>query len=267
MARQGVEPLTPEEAQEILSADPPGVLIGGMSLAFWAQQFGIEPPSALDAGITLDIDLLASRQEAKPFAERLQEALGDATVQLLLPTIEEHTPESAKVVISHFHERASPIEIDLIGSMHGFRTEDLKAVRRRAFDVDHQGARFKVMHPFDCLTSRIHNIDGLPGKRGRASVAQAKLAISVMGAFLARECARGKDVQRKTGLPLAEKLGRLAASAPAVRVWLKNRRIDPLECVPVDAFESANFREKRWPQVVAHVAGKRKAAERKAAIG
>jgi hypothetical protein len=94
----------------------------------------------------------------------------------------------------------------------------------------------------------------LPEKRNDAGVAQARLALGVARAFIAREVAtRGEPL----GLKLLERMAEVAIDIAAVRVFLLYG-IDPLEAVPLEHFRTTTALHKvRWPQILAEVTRKR----------
>ena len=115
----------------------------------------------------------------------------------------------------------------------------------------------------DVLDSRVQNLHLLPEKRNDAGIAQARLALGVARAFIAREVAtRGERV----GLKLLERIAEMAIDIAAVRVFLLYG-IDPLEAVPLEQFRTTTaLHTVRWPQIVAEVT-RRRASMRKLAAG
>ncbi len=260
MARPRVAVLSADDAGELLKAKPAGILVGGMALAFWARYFGVEPPSALSAGVTSDIDLLGSASDAERFAKRLAKG-GSGQVELFRATLADATPNSAKVVVRGFRGRPEPVEIDYLAALHGFDHAAEQRLRNRALPIEFDRSKIEVMHPLDCVRSRVHNLDSLPGKRGRAAVAQCRLATSVARAYLVGLCESDGNAHKREGYRAVEQIIALAASAAGVRVHAQHR-IDLLKAVPAELF-GAQFRAKRWPRAVAHVDAKRRAWARR----
>ena len=129
-----------------------------------------------------------------------------------------------------------------------------KDLVRRAIEMDIPDiGRLRVIHPVDVLDSRIQNLHLLPEKRNEAGIAQARLALGVARAFIAREVAtRGERV----GLKLLERIAEMATDIAAVRVYLLYG-IDPLEAVPLEHFRTTTALHKvRWPQILAEVTRK-----------
>jgi hypothetical protein len=105
------------------------------------------------------------------------------------------------------------------------------------------------------LDSRIQNLHLLPGKRTRAGIAQARLAVNVARAFIRSEIeARGE----RAALKLLERVAEIAADLAAVTVFLRYD-IDPLHAVPIEDFRTTSALHKlRWPQIVDEVTKKRR---------
>jgi hypothetical protein len=123
-------------------------------------------------------------------------------------------------------------DVDFLSGVAGLTTKDLA---RRAIELDiPEIGRLRVIHPVDVLDSRIQNLHLLPEKRNDAGIAQARLALGVARAFIAREVAtRGERV----GLKLLERIAEMASDIAAVRIFLLYG-IDPLEAIPLDQFRT-----------------------------
>jgi hypothetical protein len=114
--------------------------------------------------------------------------------------------------------------------------------------------RLRVIHPLDVLDSRIQNLHLLPEKRTPAGIAQARLAVDVVRAFIRQEVVTRDE---RAGLRLLERVADIATDIAAVRVYLLYD-IDPLRAVPLEDFRTTSSLHKvRWPQIVAEVGEKR----------
>jgi len=104
------------------------------------------------------------------------------------------------------------------------------------------------------LDSRIQNLHLLPEKRSEAGIAQARLAVDVVRAFIRREIVTRDE---RAGLKLLERVADIASDLSAVRVFLLFG-IDPLKAVPLDDFRTTSALHKvRWPQIIGDVDAKR----------
>ena len=246
-------PLDVEDVRKILSiCSPAGLLVGGQALAFWADYLQVERPESLVSGVTADADFIGDAALASTLGKRLG-------WQTWIPALDDSTPQTGKV--THRTESGGVKQVDFLSGVAGLTTKDLA---RRAIEVDIPDiGRLRVIHPLDVLDSRIQNLHLLPEKRNAAGIAQARLALGVARAFIAREVeTRGERV----GLKLLERIAEMAIDIAAVRVFLLYG-IDPLEAVPLEQFRTTTaLHTVRWPQIVAEVT-RRRASMRKLAAG
>ena len=246
-------PLDVEDVRKILSiCSPAGLLVGGQALAFWADYLQVERPESLVSGVTADADFIGDAALASTLGKRLG-------WQTWIPALDDSTPQTGKV--THRTESGGVKQVDFLSGVAGLTTKDLV---RRAIEVDIPDiGRLRVIHPLDVLDSRIQNLHLLPEKRNAAGIAQARLALGVARAFIAREVeTRGERV----GLKLLERIAEMAIDIAAVRVFLLYG-IDPLEAVPLEQFRTTTaLHTVRWPQIVAEVT-RRRASMRRLAAG
>jgi hypothetical protein len=242
--RQTEAPLTPEDVQKILSiCSPRGLLVGGQALAFWADHLQVERPANLVSGVTADADFIGDSALAKDLARRLG-------WQLWIPALDDSTPQTGKV--THRTKSGQVKQVDFLSGVVGLTTKDLV---RRAIEMEMPDiGRLRVIHPLDVLDSRIQNLHVLPEKRTDAGIAQARLAVDVVRAFIRREVATRDE---RAGLKLLERVADIASDIAAVRIFLLFG-IDPLKAVPLEDFRTTSALHKvRWPQIVAEVGEKR----------
>lgn len=242
--RHAEAPLDAEEVRKILSiCSPAGLLVGGQALAFWADHLRVERPESLASGVTADADFIGDAALATTLGKRLG-------WQTWIPSLDDSTPQTGKV--THRTKGGQVKQVDFLSGVVGLTTKDLA---RRAIEMDIPDiGRLRVIHPVDVLDSRIQNLHLLPEKRNNAGIAQARLALGVARAFIAREIAtRGE----RLGLKLLERVAEMATDIAAVRVFLLYG-IDPLEAVPLEQFRTTTALHKvRWPQILAEVTRKR----------
>lgn len=237
-------PLDAEEVRKILSiCSPTGLLVGGQALAFWADYLQVERPKSLVSGVTADADFIGDAALATVLGKRLG-------WQTWIPSLDDSTPQTGKVTC---RTKSGEIkQVDFLSGVVGLTTKDLA---RRAIQIDIPDiGRLRVIHPVDVLDSRIQNLHLLPEKRNDAGIAQGRLALGVVRAFIVREVAtRGERV----GLKLLERIAEMAIDIAAVRVFLLYG-IDPLDAVPLEHFRTTTALHKaRWPQIRAEVTRKR----------
>ena len=251
-SRHAAAPLDAEEVRKILSiCSPTGLLVGGQALAFWADHLQVERPESLVSGVTADADFIGDAALATTLGKRLG-------WQTWIPSLDDSTPRTGQV--THCTKNGGVKQVDFLSGVVGLTTKDLA---RRAIEMDVPDiGRLRVIHPVDVLDSRIQNLHLLPETRTDAGIAQARLAVDVVRAFITREVAtRGEHV----GLKLLERIAEMATDIAAVRVFLLYG-IDPLEAVALEQFRTTTALHKvRWPQILAEVNRKRESMRKLAA--
>ncbi|MHB8722966.1 MAG: hypothetical protein ACYDAH_16420 [Steroidobacteraceae bacterium] len=234
--------------QKILSiCSPRGLLVGGQALAFWADHLRVERPANLVSGVTADADFIGNSALAKDLARHLG-------WKIWIPALDDSTPQTGKV--THRTKNGEVKQVDFLSGVVGLTTKDLA---RRAIEMDVPNiGHLRVIHPIDVLDSRIQNLHLLPEKRTDAGIAQARLAVDVVRAFIRQEVATNE----RTALKLLERVADIAGDMAAVRVFLLYG-VDPLNGVPLDDFRTTSALHKvRWPLIVAEVSEKRESLRR-----
>lgn len=238
-------PVGQEVIRQVLALAGDAVLVGDQSLAAWAQYFGIEPDGVLEPLVSIDLDFLGGRSAAKAISEKLHG-------KLFLPAPDDHVPVSTAVV-TFPTEDGGYARADFLGSMAGL---DPEKIRARALSVEAWGTKFLIMHPVDCLESRLANLHLLPDKRNDVGFAQARLAVRIVRAMIEKVIKSGET---RHALRLVERVGDISRTQAAFAASA-NYGIDVLEAVPEELLPQG-FREKRWPQLKA--AARRKARKAK----
>lgn len=212
------------------------ILIGGQAIAYWARLY------KLDFIGTKDIDFLGDAQAARMLADQLQ-------ADIHIPSWDDHTPNTAAVIISTNTE--DNYEVDYLGSVIGL---DEKQITKRALTVQYGNKILKVMHPIDCLDSRIANLSLLKDKQTEAGVQQADTAIQIVKQFLlGHETSKNSD--ERYLLNMAERLIDITLSHNGRRVFAR-WNIDTLETIPKEIMPDAFIRH-RWPRILQEVTDKR----------
>jgi hypothetical protein len=246
--------LTSEEVERILQVcGPHALLVGGQALATWAVHYGIQPVGELSRAVTMDADFIGTSD----IAERLQRSLGSPW-KLRKGTLDDFGGQIAKVYATVPEEGIK--QIDFVSGIVGLDTDD---VRKRASQITlADGVTIQLLHPLDVLESRLRNLDSLPSKRNVIGVAQARLAVSVVRAFIEHYMDEGGDprtvrqaVKRVEKLALDTRLSRVAFTYD----------IDVLAAIPVDRIVYSRFREEQWPRIFARLNTKREKFDRLAA--
>jgi len=238
--------LTPEEIERILRVcGPHALLVGGQALATWAVYYGIRPVGELSRAVTMDVDFIGRSSTA----EALQRSLGRPW-KLRKGTLDDAGGQVAKVYATVPGEGIK--QVDFLSGIVGIDTEGL---RKRATEITlADGVAVHLLHPLDVLENRLRNLDAVASKRNAIGVAQARLAVSVVRAFIEGHMDAGGDprtlrqaVKRVEKLALDTRLSRVAFTYD----------IDVLSAIPVERVAYPRFHEQQWPKLLARLERKR----------
>lgn len=184
----GGEHLSSEQVLRLLALvqETDAVVVGGQSVNLWALHYLPRVPqlAAHMPFTSKDVDFYGTRKTAEHVARAL-----DGT--LYLPGMDDATPNAAVVVASL---DGREVQIDFMASVLG--VEDRAIANNYVVIAGREptsgaSVRVVVLHPLDCLRSRLANINVL-GRHDDRSVHQAKASLLVLGAFLDDLLARGE---------------------------------------------------------------------------
>ncbi len=237
------------------------VLVGGQAVNIWSEYYlaqGRAPELLADAPFTSkDIDFCGSHEAARLFAARVRQG------RAKLATLDDATPNVGVVlyVDDGGHERV----VDFLGAPFGMvgREVEQRSVRLDVLDEagTSTGATYRVMHPVDCLESRVHNVMGLADAydtpRGRRQLhASVVCAREALADILDTPASDQFDPVRIV-LDLNERLFTFCLRDRHGRTVHQRTGIDPLDAVSVDPRLGERFIGVRLPQVRARVAALR----------
>ena len=244
--------LTSDEVERILKVcGSHALLVGGQALATWAVYYGIQPAGELSRVVTMDADFIGSNETA----QKLQRSLGQPW-KLRKGTFDDFGPQVAKVYATLPEQGIK--QVDFLSGIVGLDTD---AIRRRASQLTlEDGTTVQLLHPLDVLESRLRNLDALPSKRNAIGVAQARLAVSVVQAFIEHYMNEAGDP--RTVRQAVKRVEKLALDTRLLRVAF-TYDIDVLAAIPVDRIAYSRFREEQWPRMLARLNTKRAAFERR----
>jgi hypothetical protein len=168
-------------------------------------------------------------------AQELQRSLGSPW-KLRKGTLDDSGGQIAKVCATVPEEGVK--QIDFLSGIVGLDTD---ALRKRASHLTlEDGTTLQVLHPLDVLESRLRNLDVLPSKRNAIGVAQARLAVSVVRAFIERFMDGAGDPRTvRQAVKRVEKLA-LDTRLSAVAFTYE---IDVLAAIPLDRIAYPRFHE------------------------
>jgi len=230
--------LTAREVERILAVCGQGaLLVGGQALAFWALHFEVEPVGVLATEVTTDADFLGTRA----IAMALHKALGPPW-KIRVATADDVGFQTAKVYATV--PGGGLKQVDFLAAVVGL---DTAAVRKRAVEArTPDGANFHVLHPLDVLESRLRNLDSLPAKRNDVGIAQARLGIRVVRAFI--ETLLDEGEKPRLVLQAARRVAKLALDSRLAQVAF-SADLDVLSAVPAERIEAPLFQQRDWPNV------------------
>lgn len=245
-------PLSLEQLKELLHVQPGVVLVGGQALAFWADYYDALG-QGFESGLTKDLDFFGTREQAQAHIAQLSAAF-PSKLRFEIATIDTPPPSAAVILIDDFGDQSEPMVIDYVTALAGYKLESEARMLRHAVDISVDGMPIKCMHPFDCLKSRIHNLELLPQKRTELGIEQCQTAVRVAREMIVENCGGDWPTQRNIALPMAEGIIELAAH----RHSLEARRlygIDVMSAIAPEVF-CEDFQRLRWPQAHAYVEAK-----------
>jgi hypothetical protein len=250
LAERSVEAaLTPAEVEQILRiCGSRALLVGGQSLAAWASYFDVQPPGELSQLITVDADFVGTSQVAR----LLKQGLGDSW------RIREGTLDDAGGQVAKVFTEPSPGGIKQIDFLSGIIGETLSTekIEARASTIEYEpGLTVRVLHPLDVLESRLYNLALLSSKRNRIGVAQARLAVQVVRAFLLEHLSEGREP--RVVHQAIKRVGKMALNTQLANVAFEYG-IDVLSAIPVDRIANARFHAEQWPRIQDRLANKRR---------
>jgi hypothetical protein len=246
-------PLTYEQTTRVL-ARLAGVgdivLVGGQAVNFWAGMYEHTTPELADNGpyTSKDIDFAGSKEAVQECAARLGGRAKLATLDDM------NTPSTGLVLF--IDEDGYERQIDFLGMVAGVGDRKVFDTSFLATILDENGqpaARFRVMHPEQCLQSRLYNVAHL-GYHHAHGLNQLGAAI-----LCAREFAREDYTTAKDLLKFNERIIAMARWGDGVLVYVRHG-IDVMTAI-VDADDlPAKFRTVRLPYAKAAVERARKKA-------
>lgn len=233
--RQHEVALTPKEIDTILGQAGHTLLVGGQALAFWANYYAVEPIGQLSTKITSDADFLGTAADAK--------RLGEATGWKVWRATMDDAGSGQIAKVTKLLPGGGVKQVDFLGGIVGL---DSARIQARAVEVRlPSGASIRILHPLDVLESRLRNLQSLMDKRNPIGVAQALLAVEVVGRFISGLL---DDEDQRTALDAVERVIKIALDKALVVVAV-DFGIDPLLAIPSSRLNSREFQERRWPQV------------------
>lgn len=228
-------------------------MVGGQTVAFWLRYLSPRYAEATDTEplTSKDIDFEASSRTVALAAELVA---GEPK----LPTMDDHTPNTGLVLFRDAD--GVDREIDFIDEPLGLRGQD---VRDTAVLVElppegsAPAAQVWIMHPERCMESRVMNAIVL-GKTQPLAMRQLKASIlctRLWSRYILDNEELPLEERVRAVLKINERIFRRCHKDKAFRDILLDYEVDPFNAVLADDPRlPARFRDRRYPQMQAHVA-------------
>lgn len=246
-------PLTYEQTTRVL-ARLAGVgdivLVGGQAVNFWAGMYEHTTPELADNGpyTSKDIDFAGSQKAVQECAVRLGGRARLATLDDM------NTPSTGLVLF--VDEDGYERQIDFLGMVAGVKDRKVFDTSVSASILDEDGqpvARFRVMHPEQCLESRLYNVAHL-GYDHPHGLNQLRAAVLCAREFAREDCTTAREL-----LDFNERIIDMARWGDGVLVYVRHG-IDVMTAI-LDADElPEKFHTKRLPHAKELVERARKKA-------
>ena len=225
----GTHPIA-EKAVEFADKE---ILVGGYALAFLAKYYGVEPC------VTKDIDFLGTVDDADVMAKKLGGTLH-------IGSWDEKTPLAAHLTVpeggfvSQFINQALGLgyRVDYLHSLYGM---DVNEVAENAVLIDYGGKALRVIHPLQCLETRVINLAELENKQTENSMKQAETAVKTVRAFIKT---LNPDENAQVLEDMAEIIAELAHDEQGKIVY-RDWGVDILQAIPLE-YMPAKFRQESW---------------------
>ena len=171
------------------------IVVGGQALALWCRLFLDRAPHIASAySLTSeDLDVYGSATEAATFAALLDDA------ELIVTPAWDASPNSA-VVIGKIKDRT--VRVDFMRNILGVSAASIKehyVTFERPVDNGGEPVRFSLLHPLDCLRSRLSNINDLK-RQGVHAITSAAASMVVVDLFISELLDAGEFRQAQNAL-------------------------------------------------------------------
>lgn len=191
--------LTSDEVLKLLSfvSEYQPIVVGGQSVNIWSQLFQGKDDELDELGAltSKDLDFFQNQKAQEALAANLIEG------KLFLPSFDDHTP-SASVVIGKIGDKQ--VEIDFLSNVQGV---DDKSLRKNSVTFQYDGTDVSVtlMHPLDCVRSRLANINTLR-RKSQHSLNQAFASVRILDCFIDHGLAGGDKVGHRMATDALDQL-------------------------------------------------------------
>jgi hypothetical protein len=219
----------------------PAILVGGQSLTFWVDYFGIPVLQTKTPYLTQDADVLATKHDARIVAAELNGTLAIPT------SMDDHTPNTA--IVTYLTPDGRRLFVDFMGTLIGLSNEE---IRKTAVELEHEKyGLIRILHPSLVLKSRIINLHRLQSKRDTNGIEQARLAVLAAKAYFENYVSlgmAGKNPDRYL-IGRVQWLGDLALSDAGIFVF-NQWGIEVMGASSTNLIMNQKFHSEHWPRLI-----------------
>lgn len=221
------------------------VLVGGQSVLFWAEIYGVIPKDDIPA-LTEDVDFVAGLTDISDAENALS---AKYKVDLRIAGMDDASVNSGKMTVHH--PVFGKLNIDFLRMITGLDTSDVTA---NAISLSVDGINFKIISPINLLKSKISNIGAHLNKRNVEGVEQAKLAIEIASRYMIEKI----GLQPKPPYGDFEKIISFSRCDAALYAN-KFHGLDTMKALPIKSLQKDDpFLLKRYPVAMEQIEIKRK---------
>ena len=231
--------------QRLLAVAADAVLIGGSALAFWVIRYDVPIDEGPQVALSADADFLGSVAHVRTFAQ----AIGCEARQ-----VSQRAMSSLLGMVVRRVDQREMTLVDVVDRVVGL---DAQTVRTHAIEMTLPGSprSFKLMHPVDCLISRLENLRQLREKQNEVGRWHAQVAVRVVRRYF--EDLLQHEANEKTAIDQATRVLKTALSSAGQQAFSK-WGVDALESLPLDAFRNEPFKKQQYARMRKRILALRK---------
>lgn len=160
------------------------IVVGGQSINIWATLLEGQDPEldALGPLTSEDVDFFHNKEAERALAEGLENG------KIQIPSGDDYTPNAA-VVTGRLGDR--DVVVDFMSTVKGVSDDSLLKQSITFADAENpEAVSITLMHPLDCVRSRLANINSLK-RTSKHSIRQAVASLKILECYIEDEFSRG----------------------------------------------------------------------------
>lgn len=221
------------------------VLVGGQSVLFWGEVYGVIPKGDIPA-LTEDVDFIGGLTDIVDAENALA---AKYKVDLRIASMDDASINSGKMTVHH--PVFGKLNIDFLRMITGLDASDVVS---SAILLSIDGIEFKIISPVNLLKSKISNIGAHLNKRNKEGIEQAGLAVEIANRYMTEKI----GLQPKPPYGDFEKVIALTKCDAALYAN-KFHGLDTMKALPIESLPQDDpFLLKRYPVAMEQIEIKRK---------